>query len=240
MKKLPFKTEPQQETQLVGDEKTGTLEIPVLGGLSVGEQIQLDEATRSHPSPFAEASRLAVKIDAELKLNDVLFAFDIVATPNWENEQQEELKEKSKDLPIAQVEELRSQFESRAQIFRSARIRFAPDILQLNSQSEQGGKARQMAVVTAILKNRVDPSWTLEDSKGLTHSLFQKLWEFAQSEMGEGEGADKPSEEEVGKLPVEKSEETPLNGTSSTGESSDTGPMIPDSVPMNSLVSQPG
>ncbi|MBD2005615.1 MULTISPECIES: hypothetical protein [Cyanophyceae] len=228
MKKLPFKITPKQNTKLVGDEASGVLEIPVLGGLKVGEQIAVDEAIRSLPNTFAEASRLAVKVDAEQELGDLLFAFDIVATPSWEEYQKEEIEilQSEGKLSPKEAQKRQSELEAKAKIFRQCRIRYAPDILALNANSEQAGRAKQLAAVSAILAHRVDDSWTTEDSKDLSDALFQKIWEFAQDEMtGEAE-PEKPTAETVGKQLEEKSE-NPSTGESSTGESSTTGQEIP-------------
>ncbi|MEW5857383.1 MAG: hypothetical protein AB1861_08380 [Cyanobacteriota bacterium] len=230
MKKLPFKTEPRQTTLLVGDEESGTLEFPVLGGLKVGEQVLVDEAMRSLPNAFAEAARLAVRIDAELGLNDLLFAFDIVANPNWDQEQREEI-EFSEASPKEKQKRL-SELEARAVIFRSARIRYSPDMLELNKNTEVSGRAKQLAAVTAILAHRIDDSWQEEDTKGLSDNLFQKIWEFAQTEMNGGKTETTAlTEEAVGKQPEENPTQTSSTGLTSTGESNATGVQIPDSVP---------
>lgn len=230
MKKLPFKTEPKQTTLLVGDEESGTLEFPVLGGLKVGEQVLVDEAMRSLPNAFAESARLAVRIDAELELNDLLFAFDIVTNANWEQEQREkiELSEASPSLKRDRLSEL----EARGRIFHSARIRYYPDIAELGSCTGALGQTKQLIVVTTILTQRIDDSWTQEDTKGLSNNLFQKIWEFAQNEINGG--ASEPqilTEETVGKQLGENLTQTSSTGLTSTGESNATGVQIPGLVP---------
>lgn len=228
MRKLPFKVEPKVKTVLVGNEETGTLEFPVLGGLKVGEQVAVDEVARSFPSAYTEASRLAVRIDAELNLDDLLFAFNIVATPDWEGEERQEIE--ASELTQKEKQKRSSELEAKTKIFRSARIRYAPDILNLNSNIQKSGYSRQLTAVTAVLQHRIDDSWTEADTEGLSDALFQLIWEFVQSEMGGKTEASKPSEEEVGK-PLEENSTLPNStGLTSTGESSDSGLPTSDSA----------
>lgn len=235
MLKLPFKTQPKQETALVGDESTGVLEIPVYGGLLVGESRRHTEALKKLPDAYVLASRLAVKIDADLKLDDVLFAFDIVGSPSWEDDKRQEIEQSLKDEKITSEESVKqlADLEEKAKIFKQARIKYIPDIIELNNESERNDYTRKVTEVTIIL-SRVASGWKEEDTQQLSPNLFEKIYEFAQEEINgklEKMEPNRPTEEEVGKQPEESLPENQSTGENSIGDASGSGPMIPDSAP---------
>lgn len=245
MLKLPFKTQPKQQTALVGDESTGTLEIPVYKGLLVGEERKHSEALKSLPDAYVLASRLAVKIDADLKLNDVLFAFDIVGSPSWEDDKKQEIEQSLKDGKITQEESVKqlTELDEKAKIFKQARIKYIPDIIELNTESERNDYVRKVTEVTIIL-SRINSEWKEDDTQQLPPDLFEKLCDFAQEEInGKRDKLDppeKPTEDEVGKQPEGSLPESRLTGENSIGDASGSGPTTPDSIPTTLIASPVG
>ena len=154
MKKLPFKIQPKISTQTIGSEETGTLEIPVLGGLSVGERIVIDEAVSSLPNPYAEASRLAVLVNAEEDLKDLEFAFEITSNSFFIEGQRNQLKELEAEQKISpkDVQRRLTELDAKEKIFNQCRIKYAPQIVDINRTSVLVQAKRELAVVTAILR----------------------------------------------------------------------------------------
>lgn len=62
MIRLPFKTEPKPELYLVGDEASGTLEIPKLGDLTPNERIFITEEMKALPDVRIEGVKIAKTI----------------------------------------------------------------------------------------------------------------------------------------------------------------------------------
>ncbi|QSJ14593.1 hypothetical protein JYQ62_22095 [Nostoc sp. UHCC 0702] len=176
---LPFQVSPQISKIPVGNSQTGILEFQAVGGLMVGEQIEIDEAIASVPSPFVQASKLAVKIHLEQGIDDLVFCFDVVASSQSPDPEREHL-------------------------FATNRIRYAAEIEAVNRISEQVAKTKKIAMVTAIIHHRLQqPKWDEEQTKSLSSPLFQAIWNFIQTEMSANASEENsaPTAEDVGKPP---------------------------------------
>lgn len=239
-KRLPFKTEPKTKTVEVGNEETGVLVFPQLGGLKVAEQAAMDAVSRELPNAFAEASSLAVRIQQEQKISDLVFCFEIVANPAWEVQAQDELTKLT--LKPTELKKKQEELDEKIKQFNDARIRYAPDIIALNNRTEQGSSEKKVSAVTAIIKYRLDPEWEEADTKELESKLFDEIWKFAETEMNGGEEL-KPStvdSETVGKPLEENSTSTTPIGEKSSGESKTTSPTTKDSTTKTLATAQAG
>ncbi len=201
---LPFVISPKQEKFSLGNDRTGVLEFPRHWGLLVREKIEIDEAMEL--SPFVLAAELAVQIQQEQGIQDLTLCLDIV---------------------------LGTQRESDADklLMQQLRIRYSSAIAKIEKYASNDGSREQFATVTAIIK-RIAPDWNSGDTFQLNDELYQKIWDFAKSELAiaKASQSEEVSEEDIKKLlaPVTKLEPT---GSESTGSSSPTGAAMTDSMP---------
>ena len=159
--------------QRCGNEQTGILEFPILGGLTVGESQIISQLSGSQESSLAESARLAQQI-AKAESISLAEAFGVIEkslSGTLDDPKQMELVERHQET----IDKLRVFF------------------------AQQGVKT-QTATVTALIRCRLNlPDW--DDMAHLPKALFDAIWEFAQSEMAqeEQEPASPPTEEELGK-----------------------------------------
>lgn len=158
MKKLPFATKPQYKPVTIGTPETGQITLPSMSGLIAGEQEALDEASEHAPDPFAEASRLAIKIKAARNFPDseILFCFAVVANSDWENEQRtaiESAKEKG-EMTAKEVKEKLAALKEKSDLFAALRIEYSPDISALNRELSKANRQKRKALVGAMLRYR--------------------------------------------------------------------------------------
>ncbi len=174
MASLPFIQPPAApKMQRCGNEQTGILEFPILGGLTVGESQIISQLSGSQESSLAESARLAQQI-AKVESISLAEAFGVIE------------KSLSGTLDDPQQMEL---VERHQEVIDKLRVFFA-----------QQGIKTQTATVTALIRCRLDlPDW--DDMAHLPQALFDDIWEFAQSEQAqeEQEPASPPTEEELGK-----------------------------------------
>lgn len=110
------------------------------------------------------------------------------------------------------------------------------EALEFNKQFTDYTEIRRAAVATAILR-RIAPEWTIEQTGNpleLHPSLLNQIAEFGYNEeLGwpEKQDTEPVSEELLGKLPEGSTGTRSRTGRKSTGNVSDTGPMIEDSQP---------
>ena len=174
MTSLPFIQPPAApKMQRCGNELTGVLEFPILGGLTVGESQIIGQMSGSQESSLAESARLAQQI-AKVESISLAEAFGVIE------------KSLSGTLDDPKQMEL---VERHQETIDKLRIFFA-----------QQGIKTQTATVTALIRCRLNlPDW--DDMAHLPQALFDDIWEFAQSEQAQEdqEPASPPTEEELGK-----------------------------------------
>lgn len=172
---LPWLTPPaqQQRTVIIGDETTGTLELPVHGDLLWGETVTISELLESEESTTTNAAQLAEAIAAAEDLT-LLDAYDLV---------------QAAVLGTALPEEHRDRM-----------VRYQADIDRLRGLFTRIGQVRMSATVTAIVRHRLDPDWTPADTAKLPARLFDALWAFAESERAP-QPVEPPTEDDLKKQP---------------------------------------
>jgi hypothetical protein len=178
MTALPFLQAPAKaSTRVVGNEASGTLQVPVLGGLTVAESAAIQELLSGDQSTFVKAAQIA---DAIAKAEGVTLveAFELV-----------EAAVAGRDLePEAMAMKLRhaARMEEMGQVLRSA------------------GERTRQATVTALIRHRLGmPEWSMADTQGLHRRLFDELYRLAEDETVTEDLPSKPrSEEELGKPPA--------------------------------------
>jgi hypothetical protein len=175
---LPFLQAPAKVSKrVVGNEASGTLEVPVLGGLTVAESATIQDLLSGDQSTFVKAAQIA---DAIAKAEEVTLveAFELV-----------EAAVAGRDLePEAMAMKLRhaARMEEMGQVLRSA------------------GERTRQATVTALIRHRLGmPEWSMADTQGLHRRLFDELYRLAEDETVTEDLPSKPrSEEELGKPPA--------------------------------------
>jgi len=192
MTSLPFIQPPATpQMRRCGNEQTGILEFPILGGLTVGESQIISQMSGSQESSLAESARLAQQI-AKVEKISLAEAFGVIEkslSGTLDDPKQMELVERHQGV----IDQLRVFF------------------------AQQGSKT-QTATVTALIRCRLNlPDW--DDLAHLPQALFDDIWEFAQSEQAqeEQEPATPPTEEELGKPQGASKNGKQLTTTASVG-----------------------
>jgi hypothetical protein len=179
MPSLPFVQPPvTPQHRRLGTPASGILEMPVLGGLTVGESATIAELLANEQSSFVRGAQIA---DAIAKAEEISIseAFNII-----------ESAISGRDLePLA--EEIRT--------------RHALEIQDVAQVYAAAGQRNMTATVTALIRWRCKlPEWTTQDTCELHRALFDAIWQLAQEETdSEALPAEPPTEEELGKLPEE-------------------------------------
>lgn len=174
---LPFIQPPKaHELRKVGNDATGILEIPVLGGLTVGESASITELLAMEQSSFVEGARVADAIAKEESIS-ITEAFNLI------------------EAAISG-----KQLEPDAQLIR---LRHAARIEQVAGIYAKAGQRSLEATVTAIIRHRLKlPDWSSSDTKELPRALFNELWALAQAEQEAENQPVKPHSEEELKKPL--------------------------------------
>lgn len=172
---LPFLQAPANTSKrVVGNEASGTLEVPVLGGLTVAESATIQELLAKDQSTFVKAAQIA---DAIAKAEGVTLveAFELVEAAVAGRELE----------PEAMAMKLRhaARMEEMGQVLRSA------------------GERTRQATVTALIRHRLGmDEWGMGDTQGLHRRLFDELYRLAEDETVTEDLPSKPrTEEELGK-----------------------------------------
>ena len=192
MTSLPFIQPPAApKMHRCGNEQTGILEFPVLGGLTVGESQIISQLSGSQESSLAESARLAQQIaKAEnISLSEAFGVMEKSLSGTLDDPKQMELVERHQEV----IDKLRVFF------------------------AQQGIKT-QTATVTALIRCRLNlPDW--DDMAHLPRALFDDIWDFAQAETAaeENEPSAPPTEEELGKQPGASKNGKRLITTASAG-----------------------
>ena len=192
MTSLPFIQPPAApKMRRCGNDQTGILEFPILGGLTVGESQIISQLSGSQESSLAESARLAqqvAKVEG-ISLSEAFGVIEKALSGTLDDPKQIELVERHQEV----IDRLRVFF------------------------AQQGIKT-QTATVTALIRCRLNlPDW--DDLAHLPQALFDDIWNFAQSETAaeENEPSAPPTEEELGKLPGASKNGKRLTTTASVG-----------------------
>tara|TARA_B100000035_G_scaffold304779_1_gene304872 strand:+ start:2232 stop:2786 length:555 start_codon:yes stop_codon:yes gene_type:complete len=166
--KLPFKTAPQAATRLVGNDKIGTLEFPVVGDLTVREQAYITDAL-AKKSTFLELARVANKVSRAAKIQPVAahrFLTKCV-TANM----------LGKDEGFDEKEE-------------NLRIKFAREIEEVSTFLLKTQWERQLVTVAALVRYRLEgmEKFSPDDCRDLSQQLIVEIYTFALEEQGSAEG----------------------------------------------------
>lgn len=179
MSKLPFVVAPRTpELRRVGNEVTGVLEIPVLGGITVGEAAVTADLLANEQQAFVQGARIADAIAKEENIT-LSEAFHIVEAGAFGKE----LDSKADEIRTRNAERI----EQVARIYANA------------------GRRNMEATVTALLRCRLNlPDWGIEDTRTMHEVLFNGVLELAREEQDAENMTSAPiTEEDLKKQPPE-------------------------------------
>ena len=196
MPTLPFIKAPKQyPPRQVGNDNTGILEIPIYGGVTVGEAAVISDLLTSEQSAFVRGAQIADAIATEESIS-LLEAFTMIENA----------------ISGVTLEPAAEQL----------RIKHAERIAEVARVYAASGQRHQNASVTAMLQCRLNlPSWTAADTSKLDTTLFAELWELVQDEQNaEGRVATPTTEAELKKPPAERGSPSKRSGRKSPSTSS--------------------
>lgn len=193
MPQLPFVQAPEAvSTRRLGTPASGILEMPVLGGLTVGESAVISELLAKEQSSFVKGAQIA---DAIAKAEEISIseAFNIIEGA-ISGRQLEERAEEIRTKHAEQIQEV-------AQVYASA------------------GQRNMEATVTALIRCRCNlPDWSISDTRAMHRALFNAIWQLAQEESeAEAMPSEPPTEEELGKQPAAAGSAVKRTGRRSSG-----------------------
>lgn len=196
MKKLPFLTPPREaQMRRCGNAASGVLELPVLGGLTVGEAALTTHLIGDQESAFVVAARASEAIAKEEQIS-LSEAFTII------------------DNALRGVE-----LEDTAEAIR---LKYAPLVEQVGKTFAISNQRTMRAQVTALIACRLNqPDWSLEDTDGLHRALFSDLLQLVEDELAaeENEPPAPADDESLGKPPEASTNERKRTGRRSAGNS---------------------
>ena len=196
MPTLPFIKAPAvYPPRQVGNDKSGILEIPVYGGLTVGEAAVVSDLLISEQSAFVKGAQIADAIATEEGIS-LLESFTII-----ENALSgEPLEEAAEKLSIKHAERI-------------------ADVARIYAAS---GQRHQSASVTAMLQCRLNlTDWTLADTAKLDKELFSDIWQLVQDEQNaEGRESTPANEADLKKPQGERGNPSKRTGRKSPSTSS--------------------
>lgn len=190
---LPFLQAPAApRKKIVGNADSGTLEMPVLGGLTVGESAVIAELLANEQSSFVKGAQIAEVIAKEEKIS-LLEAFQLIENSIG-----------GKDL------------EESAEAMRLKHSQKIEEVARIYTAS---GQRNMEAGVTALIRCRLNlPDWSLEDTRKLHRRLFNDIYDVLSAEQAsENSESAPPTEEELGKPPEENTSERGSTGKKSSG-----------------------
>jgi hypothetical protein len=174
--KLPFVVAPRKpELRRVGDEVSGVLEVPVLGGITVGEAAVVADLLASEQSSYVAGARIADAIAKEenITINE---AFHIVESAAF-------------GRPL----------EEAADAIRLKHLERINEVARIFAQTS---RLNMEASVTALLRCRLNlPDWKVSDTRTLFGKLFEDLWQLVQDEQDAEDLSTTPPTEESLKKP---------------------------------------
>lgn len=158
MRALPFIQAPSEpKKRRCGTAATGILEIPELGGLTVGEASRISDLMAKEQSSFVRGARVADAI-AKAEGISISEAFTIIENT-------------IRGLPL----------EAEAEAIQ---LRHSTQIDEVTKVYNAFGQRNMAATVTAIVQCRLEmPEWTIEDTEQMPVALFNAIWKLAQDEQ---------------------------------------------------------
>lgn len=176
---LPFVTPPAPtKTRRIGNEQCGIVEIEERGGLTVGESATISELLAGEQSAFVRGAQIADAIATEESIS-LSEAFSII----------------EKAISGQGLEDAAD----------AIRLRHAARIDEVAKVYALAGQRNLEASVTAVIKSRLSPEWTLDDTRAMPKPLFDGFWKLVQDESAaENNPAEPPSAEDLGKPQPER------------------------------------
>lgn len=190
---LPFIQAPAApRKRIVGNADSGTLELPILGGLTVGEAAIMSDLLVSEQSSFVKGAQIADVIAKEENIT-LVEAFQLIENAIGGKELE----------PAADA----MRMKHAARIEEVARIYTA------------SGQRNMEAGVTALIRCRLEqPNWTLDDTRKMSRRLFNDIYEIlVEEQASENDNPVPPTEAELGKPPAEPGNENKPTGKKSSG-----------------------
>lgn len=190
---LPFLTPPATPTtRIIGTPASGTLELQVRGGLTVGESATINELLATEQNAFVRGAQLADILAKEESIS-LTEAFRLI-----------------EDAIAGRTMEPEAD---------AIRLRHAERISEIARVYARAGQRNIEATVTALIRSRCGlPDWSMDDTQGLHKALLDGIWQLAQDEqLAEAMPVNPPSEEELGKPQPAKTTGKPSTGKKSSG-----------------------
>ena len=192
---LPFITPPAQaSTRQIGTPASGTLAVPVLGGLTVAESATIAELLAMEPSSLVKGAQAA---DAIAKAEGISLseAFSIINAT------------------------IQGQLQEPAATEVAAR--HAEEIQQVSIIIQAAGQRNMEASVTALVRHRLaQPAWSIDDTRQMHRALFHGLWQLICDEQAaEDLQAEQPTEDDLKKQPPADGAQPEPTGRRSSGRS---------------------
>lgn len=175
MAKLPFKTEPREETREVGNEEIGILVFPVLNDFTVREQAYINDQLANN-STFLEIARIANKVAKAAKIQPVAAHRFVTKCVTFQMLGNGEFDEKEDNL----------------------RVKFARELEELGAFLLGAQYQRQLVTVAALVRYRLEgmQDFGVEDAKDLSQQLLFEIYTFALIESGAASEGDETLESE--------------------------------------------
>ena len=164
------------EPRIIGNAATGTLEVPLLGYLTVQESDTIADLVSADESAFTVGARIASQISVEAEIS-IAEAFKIV-----------------EDAVAGRT------MEPEADGIRLAHAARIEKVAQLYASI---GRRNTTAAATAIIRHRLQqPEWGIADTQALPNALREALYLLvADEQRSEREPVKPPTEAELKKLP---------------------------------------
>jgi len=172
---LPFLTPPAPViTRQLGTPRSGTIEMSVRGGLTVGESALIAQLLADQPNTFVAGAQTADLISKTENIT-LVEAFAIVQAA-------------AGGRPL----------EPEADAIR---LRHAEAIRTVARLLAEQGQRNMEATVTALIRHRCNlPDWSLHDTETLHQDLFLAIWELASDEQASEQiETSPPTAEDLGK-----------------------------------------
>ncbi len=193
MSRLPFIQAPAAPaTRRLGTAASGILELPVLGGFTVGEAAFMSQLLAKEQSAFVKGAQIA---DAIAKAEEISI---------------------SEAFAIIESAISGRSLEPRAEEIRTKHAALIQEVAQVYASA---GQNNMEATVTALIRFRCHlPGWSLEDTRQMHRTLFNGIWELAQEETkAEDMTSEPPTEEVLGKRLAADGAGTKRTGRKSSG-----------------------
>jgi hypothetical protein len=196
---LPFIQAPAQAiTRKCGNAQSGIIEMPILGGFTIGETALINTLLVMEQSAFVRGAQIADAIAKEESARlgrdfSLVEAFQIVESAVAGRS----LEPEAQEIRTRHAEKI----EGVAHVFANASIR------------------NMEATVTALVNQRLNlPDWGVDDTRKMHRALFNDIWALAQDEQAaENMPSTPPTEDELKKPQPAVATGSKRRGTKSSG-----------------------